>query len=250
MKKDRLLSEYNIYGNKRSRNVLIQLGDDHDLARLQGQLSSLRKQAASSDWMLIMVPVEDWGHDLSPWKAPAAFGDEEFGDGASETLKFLLEEFIPALDQYLSGPSDHENTVEVDKTGSVLKGTELRRKYFLCGYSLAGLFALWAAYQTDLFKGVAAVSPSVWYRGWLDYARANHPLCSNIYLSLGTKEEKTRNPVMAAVGDAIREQYRLLCEENVPCQLDFNPGGHGSNSDYRMARGMAWLLKEYLKVTK
>lgn len=244
------LSEYHIYGNRKSRNVLIQLGDDHDLARLQGQLSSLRKQAASSDWMLIMVPVEDWGHDLSPWKAPAAFGDEEFGDGASETLNFLLEDLIPALDQYLSESSDLEKTDEDDLTGPFLKNSELKRQYFLCGYSLAGLFALWAAYQTDLFKGVAAVSPSVWYRGWLDYARAHRPLCSKIYLSLGTKEEKTRNPVMATVGDAIREQYRLLCDEKICCQLDFNPGGHGSNSDYRMARGMAWLLTEYLKLTE
>ena len=42
-----------------------------------------------------------------------------------------------------------------------------------------------------------------------------------MYLSLGDREERTRNPVMARVGEAIREaedilklQKRRLCEEN------------------------------------
>lgn len=45
------------------------------------------------------------------------------------------------------------------------------KTYYLGGYSLAGLFSLWAAYQTNLFAGIAAASPSVWFPGFLDYAK-------------------------------------------------------------------------------
>lgn len=36
--------------------------------------------------------------------------------------------------------------------------TDKDRTYIIGGYSLAGLFALWAAYQTDVFCAVAAAS--------------------------------------------------------------------------------------------
>jgi hypothetical protein len=116
------------------------------------------------------------------------------------------------------------------------------RRYVLCGYSLAGLFALWAAYQTDRFAGIVAASPSVWYRDWLSYAEAHVIRVPKVYLSLGDREEKTKNPVMATVGNAIREQHRMLRERGIACQLDWNPGNHFADSGRRMAKGMAWML--------
>ena len=61
---------------------------------------------------------------------------------------------------------------------------------------MAGIFALWAAGQTDRFSGVAAVSPSVWFPGFLEEMKSRRVQSACIYLSLGDKEEKTRNPVM------------------------------------------------------
>ena len=46
-------------------------------------------------------------------------------------------------------------------------------KYILGGYSLAGLFSLWSAYQTDIFSGISAVSPSVWIKGWIPFAESH-----------------------------------------------------------------------------
>jgi predicted alpha/beta superfamily hydrolase len=115
------------------------------------------------------------------------------------------------------------------------------RRYYLCGYSLAGLFALWGGYQTGVFAGVAGVSPSVWYPGWREYAAAHQVKTGSVYLSLGQKEEKTRNKVMAFVGDAIREQYALLQWRGIESVLEWNPGNHFVDSDVRMAKGLAWL---------
>ena len=65
------------------------------------------------------------------------------------------------------------------------------KKYYLGGYSLAGLFSLWACCQSGKFAGIAAASPSVWFPGFLTYLEENEVKSPCIYLSLGDKEEKT-----------------------------------------------------------
>ena len=64
-------------------------------------------------------------------------------------LRFLIEQIIPILKQQFNLPE------------SV--------KIILGGYSLAGLFALWASTQMGLFYGIAATSPSVWFPGWMEF---------------------------------------------------------------------------------
>ena len=124
------------FGKADSSNILIQMVDDHDMAVIESEVS-LIKELAGDDFRLIALKVNDWNRDLSPWEAPPVFGNEAFGGGAEETLSEVLTE-------------------TQDKT----------KNYFIGGYSLAGLFALWAAYRTDVFRGVAAASPSIWFPGF------------------------------------------------------------------------------------
>jgi hypothetical protein len=63
-----------------------------------------------------------------------------------------------------------------------------------------------------------------------------------VYLSLGDKEEKTRNPVMARVGTAIREAEEILKEAGVDCILEWNPGNHFKDAEKRTAKGFEWVL--------
>lgn len=65
-----------------------------------------------------------------------------------------------------------------------------------------------------------------------------------VYLSLGDKEEKARNPVMAMVGDRIREAYSLLLGRGVKCVLEWNEGNHFKDADVRIAKAFAWVVKE------
>ena len=143
------------------------------------------------------------------------FGNEAFGDGAPRTLDFLLNE---------------------------LSSCPVKGRVFLGGYSLAGLFALWAGYQTDCFRGIAAASPSVWFPGFTDYMKDNKLHADAVYLSLGDREEKTRNPVMARVGDAIREAYDHLQKAGTDCVLEWNKGNHFKDADLRTAKAFAWLM--------
>lgn len=163
--------------------------------------------------------VDDWNRALSPWPAPPVFGKEAFGGGARETLDRLLEA-LPRLDPALPR--------------------------IIGGYSLAGLFALWAHYETDAFAGVAAASPSVWFPGWDAYADQRQAR-GFAYLSLGDREPRTRNPQMATVGDAILRQADRFA--GIPCKFEWNPGNHFTDPDVRMAKGFAWALEQIKNTT-
>ena len=129
--------------------------------------NNLRVNKPASELLLAAVLVDNWNDDLSPWPAPPVFGkppaprEEWFGDGAVRTLDWLLGELIPSLEMPM-----HEKSGRTPQT-------KLHETYYLGGYSLAGLFALWAMYQTDLFAGVAAVSPSVWFPNFREYVKTH-----------------------------------------------------------------------------
>lgn len=200
------------YGNPEADTVLIQPTGEHELASLENEVREIEKRT-SKEFRFIATKVENWNDDLSPWKAPAVFKTEDFGGGASKTLENII-------------------ALCVDKN----------RKYYIGGYSLAGLFALWAACQTDIFSGVAAASPSVWFPGFIDYMKTYKIKSQNVYLSLGDREEKTRNPVMAQIGNCIKEEYRCLLENGINCILEWNKGNHFKEADIRTAKAFAWIL--------
>ena len=211
-----------MYKSEQPEYLLIQPIDEHDLEVLDIEVTTIQSLANKS-FTLVAFEIIDWQSELTPWTVPAVFGKIPFGDGAIATLSFIKDILIPQMEQ--------KQLFDKDKMKCVLGG-----------YSLAGFFALWSAYQTELFDGIAAVSPSVWYPQWMEYAEINKPLATSVYLSLGDKEEKTKNPTMAQVGNCIRKQHELLTTQGINTILKWNPGNHFQYSDERTARGFAWVL--------
>ena len=201
------------YGNPDADTVLIQLTGDHELSVLKNEVEEIRKRT-STDFRLIAAKVDDWNYELSSWKAPGVFGIVDYGDGAVRTLEQIL-------------------TLCTDKS----------RTYYIGGYSLAGLFSLWAAYQTDVFSGIAAASPSVWFPGFIEYMKEHEIKSETVYLSLGDREEKTRNSVMSQVGNCIRMGYGWLIEHGINCNLEWNQGNHFREPDIRIAKAFAWVME-------
>ena len=201
------------FGPEAAENVLIQPVGDHDLPLIENEIAEIRRRT-EIPFRLTAVKVESWNRDLSPWPAPAVFGNEDFGDGAAA----LLREILPLC-------------------------ADEGKRYFIGGYSMAGLFALWSAFQTEVFSGAAAASPSMWFPGLEKYMRGSACRCGAVYLSLGNREEKTANPVMRTVGDRIREGYELLRGRGVRCTLEWNSGGHFKEPDLRTAKAFAWVLE-------
>ena len=167
-----------IYAKAHAEYLLLQMTGEHELQSMDHEVAAIAQ--SNRKYLFVAIPVESWNDELSPWEAPVVWGKESFGGNAADTLRFLTEQVIPTLKQQFRLPEDI--------------------KIILGGYSLAGLFALWASTQTDLFYGIAAASPSVWFPGWMEFEQ-QHPIqAQHVYLSLGDKEEHTKNAVMAAVG--------------------------------------------------
>ena len=205
-------------GEARIRTVLLQPMDESGLEEADREAEEIFR-AGGEDILLALFQVNAWQDDLSPWSAPPAFGRIPFGGGAARTLAWMEETLLPWLrDRY---PWE--------------EGTPL----ILGGYSLAGLFALWCGHSSDAFDGIAAASPSVWFPGWMDFAQS-HPLRARaVYLSLGDREEKTRNPLMAQVGDCIRRLYGLY-RASAQTALEWNPGNHFQDAGLRTAKAFLW----------
>ena len=64
-----------------------------------------------------------------------------------------------------------------------------------------------------------------------------------MYLSLGDREERAKNPLMATVGDCIREQYALLQADHI-VTLEWNPGNHFQDSEKRTARAFCRIAEQ------
>ena len=203
------------YGDPDADMLLLQMVDDHDLEGIDREIAYIRELTGGKNFCLKAVKVSNWNKDLSPWPAPAVFGKEDFGDGAGESLKFLLTNIV---------------------------SESACKTIYIGGYSLAGLFAIWAGFQTDRFAGIAAASPSVWFPHFTEYMHENSLHADKIYLSLGDREENTRNPVMAQVGNKIRECNEILNGAGKECVLEWNKGNHFKEPDLRTAKAFAWLM--------
>ncbi len=150
------------YGNPHAVITLVQPVDDHDMAGMDAEVAEIQR-LSGKDFRLLAVKVESWNHDLSPWPAPAVFGKDDFGDGAEELLTEILK------------LCQDESKI-----------------YYLGGYSLAALFSIWAAYQTDKFAGIAAASPSIWFPGFVDYMKSHTIQCPTYTSALAIKKKRPR----------------------------------------------------------
>lgn len=187
---------------------------------------TLKHRLPEQTWTLYACRVEDWNCDLSPWPVRNV---DKLGDFAGEGRRTLAE-LVHIV---------HETQSETVEESAVRR--------FVGGYSLAGLFALWALYETELFDGAASCSGSLWFPGWREYATARSlPRRVSVYLSLGRREPQTKHPLMTRVGEETQRQYeRLQCDPNAEnIAFHWNDGGHFSDPAGRMAAGFAWLAKE------
>ena len=214
-----------LYLNEDTEYILIQPVDENDISVLDSEVKHIEENA-DRNFSLVAFKIEDWNSELTPWEMPLLRGKGNFGDGATRTLEFIKNDLISAVSEYIN--------------------TENKEiKYILGGYSLAGLFSLWSVYQTDIFEGIAAISPSVWYKRWIEYVEVRKPLSEKIYLSLGDTEEKTKHQILSKIGNNIRKQHEILKNSgNMKIVLEWNEGNHFQNPDIRTAKGFLWVMNK------
>ena len=176
------------------------------------------------DRNLLVVGNLNWDHDMTPWYCPPlSENDTPCTGGADEYLDLMQSEIIPRAKELIKG--------EPSFLG-------------IAGYSLAGLFAIYAMYRTDIFDRVASMSGSLWFPDFKQYC-FEHKIKRNpdkLYLSLGDKEAKSRNKLLMTVQDnteALAAHYKEL---GINVTWELNPGNHFKDAALRSAKGIAAII--------
>lgn len=183
------------------------------------------KQVGCNGFNLVTISELQWNQELSPWEIETVVSkNDRFTGGAPDLLPLLVDHIVPQVERLLDAPPAWR---------------------CLAGYSLGGLFAVWSAFQSDKFDRILSASGSMWYPGWLEYAR-EHQVAGTLqgaYLSVGEQESTSRNAVLQTVGERTQAIASLLAERGIPAKFELNPGNHFKNPPLRVVKGIKWLLE-------
>ncbi len=170
------------------------------------------QKADCPDFNLAVINDINWDDEMTPWPIPPiSLGDTPCTGGADIYLKKLTDEILPQIIGSLPYPPTY---------------------LALSGYSLAGLFAVYAGFETDLFSRIISASGSLWYPDFLPFVQNNHMSnnVSSIYFSLGDKESHTKNKYLAPVEDNTRYLAKYFSNQGIKTTFILNKGNHYQNS--------------------
>lgn len=180
--------------------------------------------------ILLLNAEAEWERDFTPWPTPGLPGRKPFSGKAEAYLEFLADTLLPLAEDRFPMKKEAGSTA-------------------LMGYSLAGLFALWALFQTQRFRLFASLSGSLWYDGLAQYWREHSPADSRarLYLSLGKTEEGGGSEQMRSVGDCTRSAAADLSARLGPTHvtLEWNRGGHFTGIPNRWRKALIWARESF-----
>ena len=205
--------------------LLIQTLGAQECGSIDNEVAMI-SEATGTPFVMAAFLIGDWEAELTPWHDPAVSKRLAVGENAFNTLDYVSGNLIPYLKE---------------RFGLL--------PVVLGGYSLGGLFSRWAASKADCFEAVAAVSPSLWIDAWCGFSDAHAVYARYVYLSLGDREEITKNKAIAQVGNNIRWEYDHL-QRTIGldhCTLVWEQGGHFVTPHLRLARAFAWCINSLTK---
>lgn len=194
------------------------------LNTFEGEGSRVYERLNRFSFTLVAVGGLDWNRDMSPWDIPPiSKNDAPCTGGAEDYLRILTGEIIPQAEDCILGKP-------------LWRG--------LAGYSLAGLFALYSLYRTDIFTRIASMSGSLWFPDFKEYVFSHEPVKEPdcIYFSLGDKEARTRNPYLKPVRENTEAIGKFYDSRGVPTEFVLNEGNHFNKAAERTAAGIEWIL--------
>lgn len=183
--------------------------------------TSLQEAGTLADerWSVVAIDGADWNRDLTPWPAKAVFrGQPDFSGGADAHLKRLTEQVVPMVERVLEP-----------------------RCRMLVGYSLAGLFAVYAALKSEMFPMAASASGSMWYPGLEAFVEQSGRVPDCVYFSVGEREKLGRNAAFHSIEECTRRVCSLLESRGARTTFELKPGGHFDDPAGRVRRAVEWL---------
>lgn len=181
------------------------------------------------DFILVAISNLNWNDDMTPWFAQKLNKrDVDCLGKADDYIKLLTNKIIPQVEKY------------------IINNLKIKIEYFaIAGYSLGGLFSVYSAYKTDLFTKIASVSGSFWFPKFVDFVKTNDMLSNirKIYFSLGDKESKVKNKILATVETNTIELDKIFNNKGIKTIYEVNEGNHFKDAILRMAKGIKWILE-------
>lgn len=242
----------NIFGEENAPSPIVYLHTfEHEGSIVWEQC----RKIGTKKFILVEIDGVDWNTDMSPWPIEKMFaGDIPCSGKADQWLQVLVSQIIPAVESNLGATQKSVAAAErslaaVQNNVAAMQQSAAdqnlaKPKRFIAGYSLAGLFALWAAYNTDVFDGIISGSGSFWFPGFIEYVRKTEMKrtpCS-IYLSLGDRESHVKNETLNKVEENTLWLYNHYREKGYNARFEFNTGNHYMQTQRRIAKGIRWSL--------
>lgn len=207
------------YGEGEARYPVIYVNGE---IPIEGIVTNLVNAGVQADFLLLSIQPESWNDDFTPWAAPAFRAGEEAPQGRADAyLSCLTEKIKPYMDAHYRTKPESAHTA-------------------LLGYSLGGLTAVYAIYKTDVFGVIASLSGSLWFDGFCEFMEREKPIRTDlrIYLSLGKKESRSKNPRMSRVAECTQRAKEILAGQ--VC-FEWNEGGHFHDIEGRFAKALMYL---------
>lgn len=197
---------------------------------LEEILTKLVKMGVQTDFILLSIQPKNWNDDFTPWAALAFRTGEDAPQGRADAyLACLTKEIKPYMDTHYRTKPEPQHTA-------------------LFGYSLGGLTAVYALYKTDVFGAAASLSGSLWYDGFCEWMEGEKLLRTDlwVYLSLGKKEERSKNPRMAKVAECTQQAKEILAAQlKNQVHFEWNEGGHFHDIEGRFAKAILWWTEGF-----
>lgn len=175
----------------------------------------------------VLIDSKNRADDYTPWPLSASEAmPKDFGGKAAEHLAFITTKVIPFCESEYGFSSS-------------------AKKRAIGGYSLGGLFSLYAAVNTDLFGTILSCSSSLWYPDFLAYLKehpfkAAHP---KLYMSVGDQEGTTATNLTADQTlntIALKDFYEPKFQPG-DFKFTLEVGNHGNNISGRAWRAIEWV---------
>ena len=175
----------------------------------------------------VLLNANNRADDYTPWPLQTSETmPMDFGGKAEEHLSLITTHVIPFCESEYGFASSAEKRV-------------------IGGYSLGGLFSLYAAVKTVLFGIILSCSSSLWYPGFLDYLKehpfkAAHP---KLYMSVGDQEGTTATNLTADQTSntiALKDFYEPKFQAG-DFKFTLEEGNHGNDISGRAWRAVEWV---------
>lgn len=194
------------------------------LLNYEKQGNEIMELVPQDKFNLIEVTGLRWNDELSPWKREPAFhGGESFGGNGYAFLAEFARLVLPlALREFGLKP----------------------KSVAIAGYSLAGMFALYAGSRCDSFDALLSVSGSLWFDDFSDFIQ-EHGVSEKVhyvYLSLGREEPETKNKILCRVGEETEKLRDYYCSQGIVTDFVWNEGGHFVDAKPRIASAIEAYL--------